>query len=457
MKTRKTIIGAAFAVVIAAVMTLCVVLGGCTSNYDTTLKKGDVKKATSLTVGADGKFKIMQLTDLHLTTGGSYKLDHQTLQWVEEAIETVKPDLVEVTGDAVGSGVKGRNEGLLAIANIFEKHQVYWAYTFGNHDGEHSTKDGKDFWIGKEGTPTDLSTVANTALIGSSESTLNAAETKRLIYGDNTTGNEELYELLKGYEYALLNRSEEEMQTDNRAEMGVGNYVIDLKNTEGETVFAVFHMDSHGKTYVDPVHPADGATGADAYRDTGYVGLTQKQVKWYEDKVKEYSEKGIKSALFMHVPNYEYRGLCEAYIGLNRYGVPQYAEKSDLEYWGQLNTPDNLKDVYRYEFKDGGVYAPRWDDGLAQAMAKYPSNTLTAVGHDHNNSFVNKSVVNDGAYYLAYGRTSGVNAWSRDVKIGASVYTLDTAAAVDPDATLERLWSIDIAWPSFTYEAKGNR
>lgn len=457
MRTRNAGVTAFFAVIAALILTLGLVLGGCTSNFDTTLKEGNLTKVDSLQVASDGKFKIMQLTDLHLTTGGSYKMDHQTLQWVEQAIETVKPDLVEVTGDAVGSGVKGRNEGILALANIFEKHQTYWAYTFGNHDGEHSTKDGKDFWIGKEGKQTDLTQVANTALVGNSLaggiSTIRSEETEKIFYGDNTSGNEELFDLLKGYEYSLLSRSQEELQAENRDEMGVGNYVIELKNNENKTVFAVFHMDTHGKTYVIP----KGAQGKEDWKDTGYVGLTQKQVNWYENKIKSYSENGVKSALFMHVPSYEYRGLCESYIGLNRYGVPQYQENADLEYWGQLATPAAFKDAYRYEFKDGGVYAARWDDGLAQVMAKYPSNTLIAVGHDHNNSFVNESTVNRGDYYLAYGRTSGVNAWSRDIKIGASVYTIDTNAAQRSEATLEQIYSIDIAWPNFKYEPKGNR
>ena len=51
-----------------------------------------MQKRTSLTVRDNGTFVIMQLTDLHLTTNGTYNKDKQTLKWVEEALDTVKPE-----------------------------------------------------------------------------------------------------------------------------------------------------------------------------------------------------------------------------------------------------------------------------------------------------------------------------------------------------------------------------
>lgn len=137
-------------------------------------------------------------------------------------------------------------------------------------------------------------------------------------------GNEEVYDLLTGYEYSLLARSEEELADPDA--MGVGNYVIELENSTGEVVFAVFHMDTHGKFYIDP---AGNTSGADGYSDQGYVGLTQKQIEWYESKVKGYSEKGIKSAIFMHVPNYAYRELAETPGELNEYGVPSFDDDQE--------------------------------------------------------------------------------------------------------------------------------
>lgn len=440
MRTNTIMKIVSIVAVLVVALTLVFSLTAC-SGYDVTKKEGDIAKRKSLEIGEDGKFTILQLNDLHLTTAGSYKPDKETLRWVEEAIDKSQPDLVEVTGDAVGGNKKGREEAILALANIFEKKQVYWAYAFGNHDGEHTTIDGKDVWIGKEGKQTLVTDVCKRA------STSELAD--RLFYGDNTAGNREIYELLKGYEYSLLARSEEEIaDEDSESKMGVGNYVIDLVNKNGDTVFAVFNMDTHGKTYVDP---KGNTKGADGYVDTGYLGLTDMQVEWYENKVKSYSEKGIKTALFMHVPNYAYRELFEVYSGDNKYGIPQFTERADIKYWAEKEMIS--EDIMNIEFYKGeGIYAARWDEGLMDVIKKYPSTSLISVGHDHNNSFmVKRNLGNDNDVILGYGRTSGVNAWARDIEIGASVFTIDF------ENSSYNGMRINMIQPSFKYTKYGNR
>lgn len=446
---------ALIACVVATIIAMTVAFTSCTNKkFDTTQKTGEVEKASSLTVKSDGSFKIMQLTDLHLTTGGTYKQDNETLRWVEEVLGSVNPDLVELTGDIVGGGVKGRNAGLLALANIFEEREIYWAYTFGNHDGEHTQKEnGSDWWIGKEGKQTNLTEAcAETAY------TLNTDE-YTAFYGDNTKGNLELYELLKGYKYSLLTRSEEEKASEKASDhMGVGNYVIDLKDSEGNVKFALFHMDTHGKFYLNP----KGNTDPNNYIDAGYVGLTDMQVEWYENKVAEYSENGIGSAIFMHVPNFGYRMAYEAFTGLNKYGVPQYTEKAAIAHWSEMESPDDLASMYvayrpakynKIAFeKNEGIYAPRWDDGLMDSIYFNPSTVLISVGHDHNNSFISAVDIDDQSVLLAYGRTSGVNAWARDIPIGASVYTINTKGTTTTDMV-----SAEIVYPSFNYTKLGNR
>lgn len=453
MKKRFVLIAS----IVATIIALTVAFTSCTNKkYDTTQKTGEVEKTSSLTVKSDGSFKILQLTDLHLTSGGTYKQDNETLRWLEEVLDSVKPDLVELTGDIVGGGVKGRNAGLLAVANIFEKREIYWAYTFGNHDGEHSSKEnGSDWWIGKEGKQTNLTEACERAA-----TTLNTDE-YTAFYGDNTKGNLELYKLLKGYKYSLLTRSEEEKANDKASShMGVGNYVIDLKDSEGNVKFALFHMDTHGKFYLNP----KGNTNPDMYLDAGYVGLTDMQVEWYEDKVAEYSENNIGSAIFMHVPNYGYRLAYEAFTGLNQYGVPQFAEKTAIAHWSEMESiPEDLAGIYvayrpakynKIAFeKNEGIYAPRWNDGLMDSIYFNPSTVLISVGHDHNNSFISAvDIDDDQSVLLAYGRTSGVNAWARDIPIGASVYTINTKGA-----TTTEMVSAEIVYPSFKYTKLGNR
>ena len=433
--------GILIAVVLAVTVTvvLTALLAGC---YDSTKKEGNLEKRASLTVRDDGTFVIMQLTDLHLTTNGTYNKDKQTLKWVEEALDTVQPDLVEVTGDVTAGSPPGRDKAILALANIFEERQIYWAYTFGNHDGEHiKGEDGEDVWIGKEGKRNVLSEYAPSCL-----ETLDTSAGEAF-FSENTRGNEEVYDLLTGYEYSLLARSEEELADPDA--MGVGNYVIELEDKSGEVVFAVFHMDTHGKFYIDP---AGNASGADGYSDQGYVGLTQKQIGWYESKVKGYSEKGIKSAIFMHVPNYAYRELAETPGELNEYGVPSFDDDQER---AKGLVPQKYADL---EFIKGeGVYAPGWDDGLMEVISRYPSTTLISVGHDHNNSFVIS--YDTAAKYgsgeevlLSYGRTSGVNAWSRDIPIGATVFTVHTDKTSATD-----IYDITQVFPTFKYAEKGNR
>ena len=122
---------------------------------------------------------MLQITDTHLISNGSKLWDNQTLRWIEEAIDSTNPNLVELSGDVTGNGVKDRNNGILAVANLLEKKQVYWAYTFGNHDGEHTNdKNGKDINVGKFGKQTEISQVCKNADYDKSKG--------KLFYGDNT-------------------------------------------------------------------------------------------------------------------------------------------------------------------------------------------------------------------------------------------------------------------------------
>lgn len=412
---------------VALVLVLAIsIFASC--GYDATLKTGNVEKISKLNTAANGDFKILQLTDLHLTSNGSYAKDRETLRWVEESVEIAQPDLVVVTGDATAGDVKGRNAGLLAMANIFEKKQVYWAYTFGNHDGEHDVDaNGKAWWNGRD--------------------------------GKQYVGNESLYKLLTGYEYSLMVRDpleipdpslSEQEQEQIKDDMGVGNYVIDLMHND-KHVFSLIFMDSHGKNYFRPVDENGNAVlddkGEPVVKDKGYDGLSQMQIEWYKQKAQALNEKNISSAIFMHVPNYGFRQVFEELDFVDDDGYPHFKYKSDLP--GQYK-PDSKYDGYEFVMEEDGIYAPRWDDGLFDAMKEYPTTNLIGVGHDHNNSILAQVALAElQQVLLCYGRTSGVNAWSRDIPIGATLYTVHTSASDTID-----MYDISIIWPTFSY---GNR
>ena len=89
-----------------------------------------------LKFGEDGKFRILQLTDIQ----DNAFLEYATLQFISDIVEETQPDLVVLTGDNI-SGVGSPTKTLAKMAisrfmNIFEKAEVPVAMVFGNHDSE---------------------------------------------------------------------------------------------------------------------------------------------------------------------------------------------------------------------------------------------------------------------------------------------------------------------------------
>jgi hypothetical protein len=80
----------------------------------------------------NGKFKIVQFTDIHYRA--SNPVAKESLQLIEEVLAAEKPDLVALTGDIVT--MKPCFEGWDDILNTIEKFNVPWAAVLGNHDQE---------------------------------------------------------------------------------------------------------------------------------------------------------------------------------------------------------------------------------------------------------------------------------------------------------------------------------
>lgn len=327
-----------------------------------------VEKTTSIPLPQDGMVRVLQITDMHLTQGSRKKEDKESLKWLEEAVDFARPDIVALTGDIVGGLAKGRarDKAIQQVADIFEKREIYWMYTFGNHDGEWS-----------------YSTGTQVGLTGGLE------------------GREELLEALKGYRYSMMQKGD----TD-----GIGNYVVDVVNDDGKAVYSLINMDSHGKSY-----DAQG-------NDIGYLGLTENQVRWYEEQVKGTASRSAdgnitKSALFMHVPLTEYIDAWENY--------PHIGGFSEI----------NL---------EGKVYAPPADknSGCFAKIKELGSTSLVTVGHDHDFNWLR----NYDGVYLSYGRCSGINAWQRRAPVGATVIDINVNAG-----TPESMYKISVIEPSFTY------
>ncbi len=87
----------------------------------------------SLHFGADGKFRIMHVTDTHLNNDNA----DDTLRLIAMACDTEKPDLVVIGGDNVSTDTR---EGIRELTNrlmsVFDDRNIPTAVTFGNHDSE---------------------------------------------------------------------------------------------------------------------------------------------------------------------------------------------------------------------------------------------------------------------------------------------------------------------------------
>lgn len=91
-------------------------------------------KIKTLKFSADGKFRIMHVTDTHLEDENL-----EASAWaIGEACDIEKPDIVVITGDNVqnckdAADTKRLIDGLM---NVFETRNIPVAVTFGNHDSE---------------------------------------------------------------------------------------------------------------------------------------------------------------------------------------------------------------------------------------------------------------------------------------------------------------------------------
>ena len=85
-----------------------------------------------LVFNKNGKFKILQLTDVHYTE--DKEPDHRSVALIRRIIREEQPDFIILTGDTVYGPDNLKNIGK-ALEPVTESG-IPWSYTFGNHDTE---------------------------------------------------------------------------------------------------------------------------------------------------------------------------------------------------------------------------------------------------------------------------------------------------------------------------------
>ncbi len=85
----------------------------------------------------EGSFKVMQVTDTHLSKAS--KGAEETKHLIEELTQIEKPQLAVLTGDIVTA--EEATETWLSLIKLFEELKLPFVVTLGNHDTHHITKD----------------------------------------------------------------------------------------------------------------------------------------------------------------------------------------------------------------------------------------------------------------------------------------------------------------------------
>lgn len=225
-------------------------------------------------INENGKFKILQVADLHLSTGvgvcrdafpennGPCEADTRTLEFIGKILDDEKPDMVVLSGDQVnGDTAPDAQTAIFKFAELFIKRKIPYATIFGNHDDEKT-----------------LSRAVQMDLIES------------LPYSISEAGPEEI--------------------------AGVGNYYVEVlaRGSSKHSALTLYLLDTH-------------AYSPDERNYGGYDWLKQNQIDWFKSTAqglkkahREYTKVHMDLA-FIHIPLPEYLNGNMTFIGEAREGI----------------------------------------------------------------------------------------------------------------------------------------
>ena len=235
------------------------------------------------TFTTDSEFKILQITDFHITASvTSWAKDRMAFNAVAAMISYEKPDLVLITGDltfSVPYELTGDNKKpAVLIAEFMEQLGVYWAANLGNHDSE-----------------------------------------SYMYYSRDKIAD--VYENREKYPHSLFMSGPEDVY-------GYGNYIINIENTSGEITQSLVLMDTNNLLKDSKLINGD------------YDCIHADQVKWYENEMYRLKEinNGImpNSLMYIHMPPQEMSTACELYLSGSTSSNIEYLYGENKEEGGKV-------------------------------------------------------------------------------------------------------------------------
>lgn len=216
-----------------------------------------------------GKFKILQVADIHFSTGvgecrdpvpeesaHGCEADPRTLSFLNKVLDIEQPDLIALTGDQIfGEGAPDPQTALFKVLMPFISRGIPYAITLGNHDDE------------------------------------------------STLGRKEMIYLASSLPYSMTSLGDPAIE-------GFGNYRLRVVGNSKNNDDAVLHfLDSHSYS-LDPKN------------DPGYDYFKESQIKWIEESSQGLNKQpGRLSMAFFHIPLPEYRKIDQPMVGEIREGV----------------------------------------------------------------------------------------------------------------------------------------
>ena len=307
----------------------------------------------TLRVNADGSFKVLILSDVQCYNAEGIK-NTGTYDAIEAMLDAEDPDLVLFLGDnswSCNTAAKMR-EYISVMVKPVEDRKIPWAHVYGNHDAENNEP----------------------------HYTAISKEEQQAIYEE--------------FAYCVSKSGLDELS-------GVGNYVLPVLEHSGDKIaFNVWALDSLMYNYPRPNKSMVVNKGTSLQNNFpyDYEGLTEAQVKWYEETsalLEKYNggEK-IPAMMYFHIP------LQESY----------YA-------WADAVSGGTLGATNLIGQKAENISAPAYNSGLFDAIVKRGDVKVVANGHDHVNDF---SVDYKGVT-LAYSGSIGLQEYGDYDIIGARV------------------------------------